>query len=388
MRYGVTDTLMSTMERFASQHLSGLADRLFDLGHVGGGGPGIGDFLYYSLIYKFVQYEIRGLAPAIFDRMTGVAVSAALVLMTIWIMYNGYRILTGQSRESMAAFALTTARAAFIIIFASSMALFGRDFHTLITEDMSQGITELVTGTNDDPARLIEQNMALSQAAIFSIDALQVATSREEQSIESEKTRSIWMAGFGAAGPAVTSGVILLMFEVAIALFIGFGPFFVLFLLSDKTSQFFWKWLWYGIGTMFALGVFVAMSSLALKVVGAVAASLWGASLLTGMTGATSAEGLTSMAMQQGGIGLLLTLLLVSVPPIAANFFQGALGAASTYNVFQGGGAGVAQRPPGGPPASLNPAPADLGARPASLPQNNSLIRTAQNADEIKPSAR
>ena len=41
------------------------------------------------------------------------------------------------------------------------------------------------------------------------------------------------------------------------------------------------------------------------------------------------------MAMQQGGIGLLLTLLLVSVPPIAANFFQGALGAASTYNVFR-----------------------------------------------------
>lgn len=350
MRYGATDTLMSTIERFASQQLSGLAERLFDIGHVGGG-PGIGDFLYYSLIYKFVQYEIRGLGPAIFDRMTGVAVSAALVLMTIWIMYNGYRILTGQSRESIAAFALTTARAAFIIIFASSMALFGRDFHTLITEDMSEGITELVTGNNDSPAQLIEQNMALSQAAIFSIDALQVATADEDQTLESEKTRSIWMAGFGAAGPAVTSGVILLMFEVAIALFIGFGPFFVLFLLSDKTSQFFWKWLWYGIGTMFALGVFVAMSSIALKVIGAVAGSLWGASLLTGMTGATSAEGLTAMAMQQGGIGLLLTLLLVSVPPIAANFFQGALGAASTYNVFRDPG-GQSQHPPGGSPHS------------------------------------
>ena len=342
MTYGATGTLVSMIERFASQHVSGLASRLFDLGHVGGGSPGIGDYLYYSLIYKFVQYEIRGLGPAIFDRMTGVAVSAALLLMTIWIMYNGYRILTGQSRESMAAFALTTARAAFIIIFASSMALFGRDFHTLITEDMSEGITELITGTNDSPATLIEQNMALSQAAIFSIDALQIATADEDQSIESEKTRSIWMAGFGAAGPAVTSGVILLMFEVAIALFIGFGPFFVLFLLSDKTSQFFWKWLWYGIGTMFALGVFVAMSSIALKVVAAVALSLWTGSLLTGMTGATAQEGLTVMAMQQGGIGLLLTLLLVSVPPIAANFFQGALGNVNPYSVF---GGAAAQRP-------------------------------------------
>lgn len=322
--------------------------------------------------------------------MIVIAVSAALVLMTIWIMYNGYRILTGQSRESMAAFALTTARADFIIIFASSMALFGRDFHTLITEDMSEGITELITGTNDSPATLIEQNMALSQAAIFSIDALQVATAQDEAEVASEKTRSIWMAGFGAAGPAVTSGVILLMFEVAIALFVGFGPFFVLFLLSDKTSQFFWKWLWYGVGTMFALGVFVAMSSIALKVVGAVALSLWTGSLLTGMTGATAKEGLTVMAMQQGGIGLLLTLLLVSVPPIAANFFQGALGAASTYNVFQGAGsgnAGAAPRAPGGP--QVNNQSVISGAdTPGSLAYRDPNIRTTQAEDSIRTGAR
>lgn len=66
---------------------------------------------------------------------------------------------------------------------------------------------------------------------------------------------------------------------------------------------------------------------------------------------------------------------------------RGPVGEASACNVFQGE-AGLAKPAPGGPPAPLNPAPADLGARPASLPQNNCLITTAQNADEIKPSAR
>lgn len=42
---------------------------------------------------------------------------------------------------------------------------------------------------------------------------------------------------------------------------------------------------WYGVGTMFSLGVFVAMSTIALKVIGSVALSLWGGSLLTGMRG-------------------------------------------------------------------------------------------------------
>jgi type IV secretion system protein VirB6 len=51
-------------------------------------------------------------------------------------------------------------------------------------------------------------------------------------------------------------------------------------------------------------------------------------------------EGLTSVAMQQGGIGLLLTTLIISVPPMAAMFFQGTLGSFSPYSVFAGGAAG------------------------------------------------
>lgn len=353
MGNGVITGIINTLQHLAVDPVVGAVDRLFDLARIGGG---LGDFLYYALIYKFVQYEIRSMGPDILARFAGVAVTVALTLMTIWILFQGYRILTGQSRDSLAAFAMTTAKTAFIIMFASTMSLFGQDIHTLMTDDLNEAIVELVTGEdNKSAAEMIEENMAFAQVALYSIDTVKIQNNGD-MTINSEKTRAMWMAGFGAAGPAVTAGVILLMFEVAIALFIGFGPFFVLCLISDKTSSLFWKWLWYGIGTLFALGVFAAMTAIALKVMGAVTLSFWGSALLGGLFNANLTEGFTSVAIQQGGIGLLLTLLLVSVPPIAANFFQGALGAASTYNVFQGAGngaAGVAPRAPGAPPQSV-----------------------------------
>jgi type IV secretion system protein VirB6 len=48
---------------------------------------------------------------------------------------------------------------------------------------------------------------------------------------------------------------------------------------------------------------------------------------------------MTSQAMQQGGMGLILTTLIITAPPMAAAFFQGTLGYFTPGSVFGGGGA-------------------------------------------------
>jgi hypothetical protein len=50
------------------------------------------------------------------------------------------------------------------------------------------------------------------------------------------------------------------------------------------------------------------------------------------------------MALQQGGLGLVLTTLIVSAPPMAAAFFQGTLGSFMSYSAFGSIGAGGAGR--------------------------------------------
>jgi len=67
-----------------------------------------------------------------------------------------------------------------------------------------------------------------------------------------------------------------------------------------------------------------------------------------------SSEGLSSVALQQGGIGLILTVMLVSAPPMAAAFFNGVMGQFQSYSAYRGG-LGAGARGPGSPPTQGHP---------------------------------
>ena len=127
---------------------------------------------------------------------------------------------------------------------------------------------------------------------------------------------------------------------------------FILCLSCEQTKGMFQKWVWYGIGTMFSLAVLSFTVSMISKLLGVVAVA-YVAQYVATLAANASPQGVSSMAMQQGGLGLLMTLFLVTVPPMAAAFFQGTVGQFMAYNAF---GQGQAMQPtrPGGPYA---PAP-------------------------------
>ena len=137
----------------------------------------------------------------------------------------------------------------------------------------------------------------------------------------------------------------------------------------DYTKGLFQKWLFYGVGTMFSLAVLSAMVSIATEMVTRVAAYYWAGSLLSSLTGMSS-EGLSSVALQQGGIGLILTVMLVSAPPMAAAFFNGVMGQFQHYSAFQGG-LGAGARGPGSPPMQ-GQAPASASYGPGQSTQDPS----------------
>ena len=70
-------------------------------------------------------------------------------------------------------------------------------------------------------------------------------------------------------------------------------------------------------------------SDICLDLIKNVAGALFVADLL----GANS-QGIMQAATQQLGLGLMLSTLLISVPPMAGSFFNGVMGGFSAYSVF------------------------------------------------------
>ena len=109
--------------------------------------------------------------------------------------------------------------------------------------------------------------------------------------------------------------------------------------------------LQHDLGTTLSLVVLSFIVTVAMKMVAAVAASFATQYLTMMALDAGDSPGVNTMALQQGGLGVFLTVLILSVPPMASSFFQGALGNFMHYSAF---GANAA---PAKPETTGSPAP-------------------------------
>lgn len=294
----------------------------------------IADFVYFALVYEFLQDAIQSIMANMMGHTMKWVSLMSLVLVTLWVLMQGYRILTGQTREPIIQIVMNTARVVVIMTAASTMSVMGYQISPLITNDASKLVHGLFTDdSNDSLIQSIDKNLAMTQVAMSVIDGVQVVES--DHDTRDAKGRAMIMATFGTASPPMAAAAMLLLYEFALTLCIGLGPLFILCLLFEQTKELFRRWLFYTLGTLFSMGALALVSALALDLALRVAGALWGASFTNSLVNAGS-EGLSSQALQQGGIGLLMTVLIVSVPPMAAAFFNGAMGNFLTYSQFGG----------------------------------------------------
>ncbi|RDS83377.1 type IV secretion system protein [Dyella psychrodurans] len=321
------------------------------------------NFVFFTLIYAWLTNKINAFASDLMGRVMTWVAGIALVLVTLWILITGYRIMTGQLREPLMAVVANMARIVVIISVATSMSIFGANLNTFLTSDLSNEINQVVSGSSDSVVQDIDKNLALTEVAMSAIDSVQLAHGvAADPDTANDKNRASLMTMLGTAGPPMTAAVMLLMYQFTIALFIGLGPLFILCLIFEQTKSLFHKWLMYGIGTLFSLAVLNVVTSMVLQLSTGVAAGMWAATLIPSFTPGMT-EGLSHQALEQGGIGMLLTLLIITVPPMTANFFQGTLGGFMHYSAFNpsSGSPGPQGQPPGSPRAPSAPSQANTG---------------------------
>ena len=148
---------------------------------------------------------------------------------------QGYRMITGQStaryvlqsRESMMASVLNVTRTALTVTVATGMSIFGSHLQDYLSSKgaLRSEISQLVSG-EDSPVSAIDKNMAVTQLSLAAIDVVQIPPG--DTSSSDQKARAMLIAGFGAAGPAMAAGGMLLLYQFTMAIFVGLGPLFIL----------------------------------------------------------------------------------------------------------------------------------------------------------------
>ena len=220
----------------------------------------------------------------------------------------------------------------------------------------SDGISQIMTGKSDSGSACltkstnsfigckIDMNLTATQTMMGIMNGIDTAG---DPSLEDKVDQMRWFAGVGTAGPGIVAGTMLIVYRIAMSLFIGFAPIFILSLMFKKTAPLFQKWLYHGLATIFSSVLLAVMADMSMDLVSNISVALFTSNEAMELLTGDSASGVMYSITQQLGLGLMLSTLLIVVPPMAEMWFNGVMATYSGYNAMQGWGTGQPATPPG-----------------------------------------
>lgn len=269
-------------------------------------------------------------------RMMAFAGAVGTVWLTIWFMVQGYRIATGQSRESLHVFIVRAITVTAIVAVAQGLAIFGQDLASLVL-DLRNSIALAITGGEyEDPSKMVGKVLTGMLTLQVAMDLAPVLGPSSGNNLNMANTLS-FITGAGQALPALIAGGLMLLNEIAMHLCLVMAPLCLLAYVFDQTRFMFVTWAKFTVSTLFSMVVITVVTVIALK-----ATIMLGTALLA-MDGVSSGLAflniktgslyLRDIATISGGLGMLLTTLILGTPPLMTNFFSGQVGAIfSGYN--------------------------------------------------------
>ena len=249
-------------------------------------------------------------------------------------------------------------------------------------EDAQSIITATIAGENfKNPEKMLDGTLVLMQ---MMGNKLEAGLPKEADGKTMLTTGLLFVTGMGQALPAIISGGLLLLNRIALYLCIMFAPLCLAAYLFESTRFMFVTWAKFTVSTLFSMAVITVIVVMAIKAVLFVTAAL----MFAEMTGGID---LKSIATAQGGVGMLLTTLVLGGPPLVTNFFSGQVSAAvSAYNAVggltgsgQGGASGspeeMMKRAGGGGNVQKN----DAGRADSSVTDGETSFRNPNNQSTV-----
>ena len=188
---------------------------------------------FFILIKTYVEILIMKFGDRGLSALSTVLIPSLMSMVTVWLMFEGYRILNGQSREPLNMFLWRGAKMVVIITVASWIMNNPTGLRDWISEHIKNPIASVIVGGEyASPEAMVDSSLLLMHLIMGAFGSLQAATSNDNGSAFSN---FIMASGVAQGAPAVVAGALLLLNEIALSLAILTAPAFILCLLYDPS---------------------------------------------------------------------------------------------------------------------------------------------------------
>lgn len=290
------------------------------------------DAAYFSMIKKFIDGEIERYALNLLSRVGELMTTIALPLLTFWVLWRGWEIISARQREPMMTQVVELLRISLVVLVATTAALQHQSLYKTLTDGVSDTAITLVSGKPTGSLLSdIDQGFAVMELAYSRLQ--QVETGDDPQA-STQRDKSSELASLGAASPAVVGSALMILNRFMLGLLIGLGPFFVLCLIFKQGHGLFRGWLSALVACQVSLAVLSVTISLAMDLVVAMGTTLWLSDTLLSAGQALDAGGIYNMARLQAATGLILSTLILGAPPAAAGLFRAGMVNFNPYSPF------------------------------------------------------
>ena len=294
---------------------------------------------FFILIKTYVEILIMKFGDRGLSALSTVLIPSLMSMVTVWLMFEGYRILNGQSREPLNMFLWRGAKMVVIITVASWIMNNPTGLRDWISEHIKNPIASVIVGGEyASPEAMVDSSLLLMHLIMGAFGSLQAATSNDNGSA---LANFIMASGVAQGAPAVVAGALLLLNEIALSLAILTAPAFILCLLYDPTKQYFQGWLKFFLGSLLTMAVLSVMVTIGLKVMLVYATKVlgeYGVGVAVAGSASQDRPGIAQITIMQGGLGLMMSTLMITAPLLVGNLIGSSLGF-NAYSPFGNGGA-------------------------------------------------
>ena len=139
----------------------------------------------YVLVYNYINHAINSFMDNLMSQVMIWVSAVALTIVTLWILMTGFRVISGQMRESMMSVVLNMTRIACIVTVAASMSIGSTNLHDLFASQLPTAVNQLFTGSSDSIPDSINKNLVYTVAAMGGLAVPKMAQSA---------ARAFWLA--------------------------------------------------------------------------------------------------------------------------------------------------------------------------------------------------